>query len=227
MVACASQPKVVKSEAQRQQEAVQFAITEEIRLRLIAADCSQMDGILEAAANYTVRDWHLRNGKLIEAADEHFTYHMSMFNQGKWQGATAMSQQMVYAAYQTAERAAQEVIAVENDKRAACMSRLDAYKRGDYDLKRIDPVMAAQIQDLKSDRSIRDEKLKLQQAIIKDAPRAGRSMYQVEKMWAKRGCERGKVAIMVAQWPNEVYHGSCKNESVVIGCKWGSCKELK
>ncbi len=227
LVGCAA-PKKEISEAERQQQAVQWAITEEVKLRLIAADCAQLDGILEAAANYAVRDWHLRNGSLIESADEHFTYHMSMFNEGNWAGATAMSQQMVYAAVQRAEQLAGEIIPADtDDKRALCLATLDQYKQGGYDLEKVDAIMAAQLSDLKSNRSIQQEKLRLQNAIMKEAPRTGRSLYLVEKLWAKRGCQRGAVKVLVSQWPDEIYQGSCNNESVVIACKWGNCRELK
>ena len=127
LVGCAAPQKVI-SETERQQQAVQWAITEEVKLRLISADCAQLDGILEAAANYTVRDWHNRNGELINSADDHFTYHMAMFNQGNWEGATSMSQQMVYAAVQKAELQANNVIGVEPDeKRAVCMTTSVSY----------------------------------------------------------------------------------------------------
>ena len=130
LVACAA-PKKEISEAERQQQAVQWAISEEVKLRLVASDCAQLDGILEAAANYAVRDWHVRNGELIQSADEHFTYHMSMFNNGNWEGATAMSQQMVYAAVQRAEQAARQMIPAESsDKRSVCLKTLDQYKQG-------------------------------------------------------------------------------------------------
>lgn len=228
LLAACSAPKKVISETERQQQAVQWAMTEEVKLRVIAADCAQLDGILEAAANYAVRDWHKRNGELIKSADEHFTYHMSMFNQGNWEGATAMSQQMVYAAVQRAEQLAEPVVSTEPEqKRAACMKTLDQYKQGAFDLALINPSKAAQLNDLKSVRSLKNERMDLQRALVKDAPRSGRSLYSVEKLWAKKGCRRGDVRAMVSDWPDEVYQGRCKNESVVISCQWGNCKELK
>ena len=227
LAACAA-PKKVISEAERQQQTVQWAITEEVKLRLIAADCAQLDGILEAAANYAVRDWHSRNEELINSADEHFTYHMAMFNEGNWEGATAMSQQMVYAAVQNAEQLAGGVTQVESGKkRGVCLKTLDQYKQGGLDLVKVNPQMAAQLNDLKSNRSIQDQRLRLQNAVVKESPRSGRSLYLVEKLWAKKGCQRGAVKVLVSKWPDEVYQGSCKNESVVIACKWGNCRELK
>lgn len=227
-LAACSAPKKVISEAERQQQAVQWAIAEEVKLRLIAADCAQLDGILEAAANYAVRDWHLRNGELIQSADEHFTYHMTMFNQGNWEGATAMSQQMVYAAVQRAEQLSEAILQVDpDDKRNVCLSTLDQYKQGGFDLIKINPQMASQLNDLKSNRSLKAQRMHLQNAVVKDAPRTGRSLYVVEKMWAQRECPRGTVKVLVSNWPDEVYQGSCNNESVVIACKWGNCREMK
>ncbi|WP_386714643.1 hypothetical protein [Litoribrevibacter euphylliae] len=227
LAACAAPQKVI-SEAERQQQAVQWAITEEVKLRLVAADCAQLDGILEAAANYAVRDWHLRNGELIKSADEHFTYHMAMFNQGNWDGATAMSQQMVYAAVQNAEQQSNAILQVDpKEKRNVCLSTLDRYKQGGFDLVQINPQMAAQLNDLKSNRSLQEQKMQLQRAVVKDTPRTGRSLYLVEKLWAEKECPRGAVKVLVSNWPDEVYQGSCNNESVVIACKWGNCREMK
>ncbi|GAA3932179.1 hypothetical protein [Litoribacillus peritrichatus] len=227
LAGCAAPQKVV-SEAERQQQAVQWAIKEEVKLRVVAAECAQLDGILEAAANYAVRDWHLRNGDLVNSADDHFTYHMAMFNQGNWEGATSMSQQMVYAAVQKAEIEAAAMIGVEpEDKRSVCMKTLDQYKQGSFDLVKVNPLMSAQLNDLKSSRSVQKERLALQKAVVKEAPKSGRSLYLVEKVWAQKGCARGAVSALVSKWPDEVYHGICKDESIVIACKWGNCKELK
>lgn len=223
LVGCASSPLSPKGDA------IYDALQADTRMRTWADSCSEVSARAEKAADVARTAWWRRNGNLVESADYGLAWDMVTVTDKRQHTGARVAMALTWGVVETAEAEVNAALASTSNRESVCLSELDRYKAGDYDLSDRETTYQ-QLLELQHFKDMKGDALMLRKASIErqTGKEYGRSFYVVEKLAKRYACPGADVTLLRNNWPEEVYMASCdSNQSLLLRCDWGNCRIIE
>ncbi len=219
LTACSSAPQSSTGQA------IYYALQTDVQLRLWSDHCSKIDPQVKQKAWQAQKNWWQRNGAFVEGADYGLTREVMLISGERDVTGANVALGVTTQVVQDAEAEMAGILKESGDQKKLCLNMLAKFNDGEYDLRDNNQFYPTLV-DLqrRSQRDGQDLEEKAAALEIKKQRKFGRSLYVVEKLAKRSGCPGGKVKVIKADWPNEVYDVTCPDNSyVLVRCEWGNC----
>lgn len=207
------------------EQAINYALVEDVTLRKLADQCSDLSVTAKQAAWRGYRSWWKRNGSLVEAADYGLSYNLVTLTDSRQETGARYAMGLTFDIVAEAEQRVAEILE-GSDKAATCMDIMAEYRDGSMDL-REDSNLYPILVKLQQKNDAKGQDLYLKMSKIEEASKKtfSRSAYTAERMVKREGCVKPKVRSLKADGPNEVLEATCADKSyMLIRCEWRNCK---
>jgi hypothetical protein len=220
LTACSSAPT-----RKPQDQAIYQALVDDATMRMITDGCGQLGNTLKQDAWRARKDWWDRNKALVEGADFGFSYNMIHLTGNRQDTGARYAMALGFDVIDQAQKEANKVLK-DSDEYAACQKVLATYKDGKHELrdnKKFYPILL----DLAQQKREHGKDLLLEQSKVqvKQGFTYSRSSMTAEKLAKRDICPDAVVNTLKSAWPEEVFEGTCPDNSfTLIQCEWGICK---
>ncbi|NVK37647.1 MAG: hypothetical protein HWE18_06970 [Gammaproteobacteria bacterium] len=207
------------------EKAISYALVEDVTVRKLTDECSQLSVTAKQAAWRGYRSWWKRNGSLVEAADYGLSYNLVTLTDSRQETGARYAMGLTFDIVAEAEQRVAELLS-DGDKTAACMDIMAEYRDGSMDLREDSNLypLLVKLQE-KHDAQGQDLYVKMGEIEDKSHKKYSRSAYAVERMAKREGCANPKVRTLKADGPNEVLEATCADNSfLLVRCEWRNCK---
>lgn len=207
------------------EQAISYALVEDVTLRKLTDECSNLSVTAKQAAWRGYRSWWKRNGNLVEAADYGLSYNLVTLTDSRQETGARYAMGLTFDIVAEAEQRVAELFE-GTDKTETCLNIMGEYRDGSMDLREdsnLYPILVKLQQQ--SDAQGEDLYLKMSKIEDKSHKKFSRSAYTVERMVKREGCANPKVRTLKADGPNEVLEATCADKTfMLVRCEWRNCK---
>lgn len=207
------------------EQAISYALVEDVTLRKLTDECSNLSVTAKQAAWRGYRSWWKRNGNLVEAADYGLSYNLVTLTDSRQETGARYAMGLTFDIVAEAEQRVAELFE-GTDKTETCLNIMGEYRDGSMDLREdsnLYPILVKLQQQ--SDAQGEDLYLKMSKIEDKSNKKFSRSAYTVERMVKREGCANPKVRTLKADGPNEVLEATCADKTfMLVRCEWRNCK---
>lgn len=207
------------------EQAISYALVEDVTLRKLTDECSNLSVTAKQAAWRGYRSWWKRNGNLVEAADYGLSYNLVTLTDSRQETGARYAMGLTFDIVAEAEQRVAELFE-GMDKTETCLNIMGEYRDGSMDLREdsnLYPILVKLQQQ--SDAQGEDLYLKMSKIEDKSNKKFSRSAYTVERMVKREGCANPKVRTLKADGPNEVLEATCADKTfMLVRCEWRNCK---
>lgn len=205
--------------------AVYDTLETDAELRTWVSACQTQSPDLQRTAMLTYRNWWQRNGSYVESADFGLAYGLVRVSAERVETGARLASGITWNIIQNADLDVRQRLTPNNAEKT-CYSVLAQYDSGKHDFGKKNQwhKELAELQRLKQERGA---ELAQQQANIVAASgkEYGRSLYVVERLAKREGCDAADVRLIKNSWPNEVYEARCAGQNYLLMlCEWGNCR---
>ncbi len=217
---CSSTPSRAPNE-----QAISYALIEDVTLRTLTNDCSEVSVSARQAAWSGQRSWWKRNRNLVEAADAGMIANIVQVTGDRDETGALYAMSLTFEIVNQAEKNVAAMLAGQPSE-SSCVSLMATYKSGEKDLRHEKthyPLLVSMQQDY--DQSNDGRILKAAELQKKKGKKHARSAYIVERMMKREGCPKAAIKTLKADWPLEIFEAVCADDAyLLVRCEWGSCK---
>ena len=221
--ACAQSPMSPKGDA------VFYALQADAMMNMWRRECAQVSGRANYVAESARADWWRRNAELVECADFGLAYNMITVTDDRVDTGARVAMALTMEVQERAEATVLNKLEKSSDKETLCISILEDYSKGRWDIKGTEEIQQALL-ELSKQAEERNDAYEVRRGMIETntGMRFGRSLYVVEKLAEQMNCPKAGVKLIKGEWPYEVYNVDCKEKPLLLmRCEWGRCAAIE